>query len=162
MFHFEYYDKIGLIRLSSPIQFSSTIQPVRMPTDKAPEYVDAIVLGNGGCSSPSAQLQFAALTTYSFTFCQKMFSHVIQWSDAYICAYGRQSTCKGDSGGPLITRADNTLIGILSFGAKGNFHIKPKRLITIFINSFSFKKNSGAQKSYTTRLFECSLSFGVD
>lgn len=136
-----------------------------MPTNKALDYVDAIVMGNGGNTAPTAQLQFTVMTTYSFTFCKKMLSHVIDWSDAYICAYGKQSALKGDSGAPFVR--DNTIIGVLSFGAKGKVlsqkNVRNKHFIKLkfLLNNRSAEKSEKSQK-FTIRLFKRVFSFGMD
>lgn len=107
------------MKLPYEIKFSAKIQPARMPTAcEAPQHGAAIAMGYGGWTP---QLQYAVMDIRpSDIYCNIYQS--IKWDDSLICAFdfiSQQSTCYGDSGSPLITLSDNTLIGILNFGPVG-------------------------------------------
>lgn len=118
--------QIALVRLPQKIKFSKYIQPVPLPkVCKSTEGIDSLVMGNGATSNSNSlldpELSFAFLTTISPSECEKTFPG-ISFLKSIICAQNAvngQSICKGDSGGPLITRSDGILIGVSSFVHKG-------------------------------------------
>lgn len=114
----------ALIRLPEKVQFNKNIQPVKLPNScDSTVGLDVIAIGhgrtsnNGGISMPLNYVQLKAipLKNCSFSF------PVMNDHDSFICVNGEnkddsyQSICIGDSGGPLITKSDNTLIGVANF-----------------------------------------------
>lgn len=115
------FSQIALIHLPYKVQFSPSIQPIRLPTTcYSPENVDAIVMGNGVTQynrGISSQLFFAFLKTLPLNVCRQ-YMPFIQSRRTIICAHNiqnGQSICKGDSGAPLLRHFDGTLLGISCF-----------------------------------------------
>lgn len=111
---------IALIELPYEVEFSHHIQSADMPTTcETPKPGEAaVVMGYGG---KSKTLRFASLKTHSSHLFCDVFKFVT-WDDSLICAFdinGNHSTSEGDSGSPLLMPSNNTLIGVLSFGASG-------------------------------------------
>lgn len=131
---------LALIQLRYRIEFSAHIQPVRMPTAcNAPQHGTAIVMGYGGSTS---WLQYAVLHIRQYDIYCNVYKG-IEWDDSRICAFdhiSHQSTCHGDSGSPLVTLSDNTLVGILNFGPSGktvlkSFHFRNQSIqLILFID----------------------------
>lgn len=102
--------------------FSIYVQPVRFPTNcDAQSNGDAIAIGHGKTSDGSdvsMQLKYTHLKLIPLKDCGQLYPDKIS-SGSYICARSSvgdyKSVCGGDSGGPLISKLDNTLIGIASF-----------------------------------------------
>lgn len=119
----------ALIRLPTKVQFSPSIQPIRLPTTcEAATNTDVIIMGNGRTNSRNRslpmRLRFAQLKTTSYKTCCEVFS-VASFTNSFFCAVDQSntkklaaSTCFGDSGSPL-TAVDGTLIGVTSFGLSG-------------------------------------------
>lgn len=110
------------------LEFSEYIQPVKLPTTcNAPELAEGIAVGNGAIgdySGISKQLHYAILTTDPMKVCRKVYPF-LYWRKSVICASNglqQQSICRGDSGGPLISRQNRTLIGVSCFVQNGNIH----------------------------------------
>ncbi|XP_055323342.1 transmembrane protease serine 9-like [Sitodiplosis mosellana] len=115
------WNDIALIRLPRKVQFSDYIQPVKLSTTcKIPEKTESIAIGNGAINDKSGlspQLQYAILKTAPLKVCRKVYP-LLFWRKSVICASNglqQQSICRGDSGGPLISRSNHTLIGLSSF-----------------------------------------------
>lgn len=115
---------IGLLRLDRAVEFSDTIQAVRLPKEgKLYHHVAANTSGFGMVSAnpqrfPS-HLQWVSLITIdNFDCAGRMGPSVAPYvlRSSVICAIGidRGSVCFGDSGGPLITE-EKVLIGLTSF-----------------------------------------------
>lgn len=119
---------IALVRLNEPVESSSTIQTIRLPTtDNLPDDTSLTAIGFGKTKISAATLtpvlQHAEMHTISRAECQKTFPFLML-RQPIICARGRnlEATCVGDSGGPLArANAGQTdapsLIGITSFGS---------------------------------------------
>lgn len=115
---------VAVIKLISPVQYSNYIQPIRLP--KSSDYLQpnnyVWVSGWGKTSDQQSQitniLNYVQLRTISNQECKNYFnSNLIL--DNVVCCDGRQiqSTCNGDSGGPLIQEINGvwTHVGIVSF-----------------------------------------------
>lgn len=106
------------------------VQPVRIPTNCfASTNVDVIAIGHGktsDASDVSANLKYAHLKIIPFEDCGKLYPDTAFFG-SYICAKSAvndyQSVCGGDSGGPLITNSDYTLVGIAAFITKCKTYI---------------------------------------
>lgn len=104
------------------IAFSIFVQPVRFTSNCYLQTdIDVIAVGHGKTSDKSdvsIQLKYANLRLIPLKDCARLYPDKIV-SDLYICAKSSsndyQSTCGGDSGGPLITKSDKKLIGISAF-----------------------------------------------
>lgn len=107
---------IGVIKLSSKIQFSYAVQPVRMPQScEYNEHNYAIVMGFGGNATNNASdyLQWTTLTTVPTRECRKL-DKFIEMRDGVSCAICnlKSSMCAGDGGSPIVGFNDGVLIGI--------------------------------------------------
>merc|ERR1719315_174578 len=139
---------IALLKLQDPVDFNKhpNIRPICLPSNSRENYAGsrAIVAGwgkTGEHEDVSDVLLEANVTVLSDTECRKIFYHRYHiyhilrnlppptppfFYDSEICAKttgakrdnSLQGTCKGDSGGPLITKrpgqASFTLIGVVS------------------------------------------------
>lgn len=92
--------------------------------------LDVIAIGhgrtsnNGGISMP---LNYVQMKTIPLKNCSFSFP-VFKDHDSFVCVNGDnengnyQSICTGDSGGPLITKSDETLIGVANFISISKFY----------------------------------------
>lgn len=136
--------------------FSMYVHPVRLPTNcYASTSVEVIAVGNGKTSDKSdisLQLKYAHLEIIPFKDCGQLYPDTLAFG-LYICATSAandlQSVCGGDSGGPLITSSDNTLVGITAFITKSEiiltnlFYIFASDLFLIIFlicNKYSLKQ----------------------
>lgn len=113
----------ALIHLPSKVDLSKNIKAINMP--KSCEYpidVDIMAISHGKVSS---KLNYAQLTTKSVSVCDKMFP-VIDYLDLYMCSRAKdesyRSVCKGNSGGPVVTMSDNTLMAVADFLVSGKLN----------------------------------------
>ncbi|XP_023295410.2 trypsin alpha-4-like [Lucilia cuprina] len=111
---------IAVIRLSSPLIFSSTIKPIALTTKSPANGAAASVSGWGTTASGSAslptQLRYIDVKIVSRTQCASSnYSYGSMIKSSMICAYtvGKDS-CQGDSGGPLVSGGQ--LVGVVSWG----------------------------------------------
>lgn len=117
---------IALLKLSSPLTFSTNIKPVCLPNvglDLSPGR-QAWITGWGATRSsgpPPTTLNQAQVTIYSRETCNQR--HVLrgQVTKTMICAgklRGGVDSCQGDSGGPLVVKDGNNwwLVGDTSWG----------------------------------------------
>ena len=117
----------ALIRLSSPLTFSSAVMPVCLP-EPAGDYdnVISVVTGWGTTAFQGSQpviLHEALVTTMTNAECTTgTVYRPGEITDNMVCAGGEgRDACQGDSGGPLITLENNlyySLIGVVSWGAQ--------------------------------------------
>lgn len=126
---------IALLKLSSPLTFSTNIKPVCLPNvgiDISPGH-KAWISGWGATSSsgpsPTVMNQ-AEVTIYSREQCNKR--HILngQVTESMICAgklSGGVDSCQGDSGGPLVVKEGNHwwLAGDTSWGIGCAWRNKP-------------------------------------
>ncbi|XP_039954818.1 trypsin alpha-like [Bactrocera neohumeralis] len=114
------YD-IALIRLASPLTFSSTIKPIALAVTAPADDVVAVVSGWGtklsGSQTLPTQLQYVNLEVVSLEKCA---SNIYGYGsqnilETMICAYTvGKDACQGDSGGPMV--AGGLLVGVVSWG----------------------------------------------
>uniref|UniRef100_A0A1A9VTQ1 Peptidase S1 domain-containing protein n=1 Tax=Glossina austeni TaxID=7395 RepID=A0A1A9VTQ1_GLOAU len=111
---------IALLRLSSPLRFSSKIQPIKLASKVPDDGATAIVSGWGttydGAPDIPNQLKSAEVAIISRTNCaSSAYSYGSGIKPSMICAAGPgKSACQRDSGGPLVSRG--LLVGIVSWG----------------------------------------------
>ena len=118
---------IALIHLINPIDFTSRIRPVCLPshTESANKFEEMKVLASGwGRPADKAKgispvLREVPLDTISNLDCTKQYPTVVNPKILCISGRGGKSTCKGDSGGPLYLVQNGTFmqVGITSFGS---------------------------------------------
>jgi len=120
---------IAIIKLDTPINFTSTIQPACLPANDtaAIESGDALVAGWGltreGGADTSDVLMQVGVPIISSRDCTTMYkaARIDIVGSAMICAgykTGGKDACQGDSGGPFMVKNGNayTLQGVVSFG----------------------------------------------
>lgn len=112
---------LALIHLTTKIEFSERIQPVKMPKTRSTltnKHVIAIGHGNVNDNNvQSKELKFATLRIISQLKCRNAFPILADDLSVFcaICKECNQSVCDGDSGGPLVSESDHILVGISSF-----------------------------------------------
>lgn len=115
------YD-IAIALLNSTIEYSATVQPVKLPeiNTQVAENATAVVTGWGtrlrNSYVRSETLMAAEVTVYSKKSCLQHFPENAITA-TMMCAGvedGSVDSCQGDSGGPLV--ADGVLIGVVSWG----------------------------------------------
>ncbi|XP_049851882.1 brachyurin-like isoform X3 [Schistocerca gregaria] len=115
---------IAVIFLGTNVQLNSYIALVNLPSRSQAgnsfEGQTATVSGWGLTAdngNTASTLQYTTLSVISNSLCQQYYGGVIVSST--LCATGsnRQSTCNGDSGGPMVigSTGSYTLIGVVSF-----------------------------------------------
>lgn len=103
------------------MEFSDVIQPVDLACESKND-VDAIAMGNGNMLSDGEEiapiLQYANLKTISLIECALQLP-IAAFRNGIICtkAKEKQSTCIGDTGGPLVETKYQSLVGVGSFGS---------------------------------------------
>lgn len=113
---------VALLKLENPVQFSETIQPVKLTTKATHEAETKVTAMGFGYLRTNAEelsptLQFADLYLITNEQCSRVFPFVANRDDVICAGGGSKSTCNGDSGGPLVFYENGTptLIGSSSF-----------------------------------------------
>merc|ERR1711971_1169375 len=120
-----YSNDFSILRLASPLSFSSSISPVCLPADPTVTFTGevATVTGWGSLGAGNqipAILQEANVTVISNAACKtapQPYKDGI--SETMLCAAAPgKDSCQGDSGGPLILLENGrqTLVGVVSWG----------------------------------------------
>lgn len=110
---------IGLIKLPSPVKFSDVIKSIPLACSST-SGLDVIAIGNGITKNTARSippiLQFTHLRTVAKFDCLGEFPFLIFQTNV-ICAEGngKNSVCRGDSGGPLASAKTGSLVGVASF-----------------------------------------------
>ncbi|XP_061689330.1 serine protease 33-like [Syngnathoides biaculeatus] len=116
---------IALLRLSSPVEFTTFIRPVCLasPDSDVPPGSESWVTGWGNIGTdvplPSPQvLQEVTVPVISNSDCNNVYGTI---TSNMICAglsEGGRDSCQGDSGGPMVAKNDTRWIqlGVVSFG----------------------------------------------
>ncbi|XP_055347782.1 serine protease 30-like [Paramacrobiotus metropolitanus] len=130
---------IALIRLSTPVTFSTFVKPICMPTE-APSPGTVCYIAGYGLTTPMQRKKRQVSVTASGssrlmetdvplvpqstcqTFFNQAFPGLITLTNSHVCAGSiypvSHDSCNGDSGGPLICRRQNhfEIVGLTSFG----------------------------------------------
>uniref|UniRef100_H0VF02 Peptidase S1 domain-containing protein n=1 Tax=Cavia porcellus TaxID=10141 RepID=H0VF02_CAVPO len=119
---------IALVLLSFPVNYSTHIQPVCLPTKSLKLRIgtQCWVTGWGRTNdgSLSTRLHEAEVNIVGLESCNKNLQEVLHMltdpvSEGGLCAYGgEKDACQGDSGGPLVCEFKDTFVqvGIVSWG----------------------------------------------
>ncbi|XP_016393732.1 transmembrane protease serine 13a [Sinocyclocheilus rhinocerous] len=122
------YD-VALLKLSSPVTFSSTVQPVCFPTfdqtfsDGSDCWTSGFGTTQQGADSASTSLMEVKVNIINTLLCNSSQVYRGAITKNMICAgdmNGGRDSCQGDSGGPLVCKGGNNrwyLAGITSWGA---------------------------------------------
>lgn len=119
---------VAVLTLSTPIRFTSCIKPIRMAAPGEKFVGDCTIAGWGrtGNTLPTSEVLLRAdIPIMDKAVCKKRLATIF---DQHICGGGGmffgKTTCKGDSGGPLMCTSANdgqrVLAGIVSYGWKCN------------------------------------------
>ena len=120
-------DDIAMIKLASPLNFSTFVQPICLPSaDFNPDNATCYVSGWGarkfGGQKPPKMLQYVDTTVITQKECKdahKRFGRGLIRS-TMICTQSKdwKGACQGDSGGPLVCfeNGQPVITGIVSFG----------------------------------------------
>lgn len=120
---FSIRNDVAVIKLPAKVNLTAQIQPVQLPSGEQlqSDFVNRTVIASGwglqmNGGGVASTLQFASLNVISNQECKMTYATVIQ--PTTLCAVGpqQQSTCNGDSGGPLILADEHVLVGVTSFG----------------------------------------------
>ncbi|XP_067010914.2 chymotrypsin-2 [Anabrus simplex] len=113
---------IALLKVASPIQLSSSIQPVKLPAANKNQGAGLPVLVSGwgyssypGWTLPN-NLQKLNLQLVSNEDCQSRHTGNIYETSVCASAGNGKGVCNGDSGGPLVEASSGELVGIVSWG----------------------------------------------
>uniref|UniRef100_T1H1K8 Peptidase S1 domain-containing protein n=1 Tax=Megaselia scalaris TaxID=36166 RepID=T1H1K8_MEGSC len=112
--------------LSTPVHMNENVATIDLPADDGDDYVGDVFTVSGfgrlGRNKPlSNTLQYTELKIRPNSICQRLYNHE-DFNDTKLCCKGRdgESTCSGDSGGPLADLGysgnRNRLIGLVSVG----------------------------------------------
>uniref|UniRef100_A0A182QDG8 Peptidase S1 domain-containing protein n=1 Tax=Anopheles farauti TaxID=69004 RepID=A0A182QDG8_9DIPT len=124
---------IALIRLPTPLHFSSRVQPIRLP-GWTNAYTDltgysSTVSGWGAEADDSyaeledemrLELRYTTNTIISNDVCHRVYGSIIRSQQICVAGEGGRNPCQGDSGGPLTVVFDGqrlTQVGIVSYGS---------------------------------------------
>ncbi|KAL1492965.1 hypothetical protein ABEB36_011121 [Hypothenemus hampei] len=119
------YNDIALLTLDSPIEFSSNIRPVCLPSPGGRDWAGSTgtVIGWGSIRESGPQpavLQEVNIPIWSNTDCRQKYGHAAPGGivDHMLCAgQANRDSCSGDSGGPLMVNNGKwTQVGIVSWG----------------------------------------------
>jgi len=121
-----YNGDLALLRLDSPVQISRYIRPVCLPADSIDTYEQQVGVAAGwGQIETGAlpdRLRYVELNIVPNISCVANLGLVdIQITEKMVCTFrgptGRETTCTGDSGGPLMVRRSGrfVLVGATSF-----------------------------------------------
>ncbi|KAM6957989.1 uncharacterized protein LKV04_022125 [Tautogolabrus adspersus] len=158
---------IALLRLASPIIYTTYAVPVCMPTRPLAERdLWAVRLhtvsgwGRRGENGPTSSLLRRLMVPRIRTQQCVEESGVVLTENMFCAGYieGRQDSCKGDSGGPLVTEYKKTvfLLGIVSWG-KGCARPGNYGIYTRVSNYLEWIHNRTATRSLDTNTTEASL-----
>jgi len=121
-----YNGDLALLRLDSPVQFSRYIRPVCLPADSIDTFEKQVGVAAGWGQMESGalpdRLRYVELNIVPNISCVANLGLVdIQITEKMVCTFrgptGRETTCTGDSGGPLMVRRSGrfVLVGATSF-----------------------------------------------
>ncbi|ENN81152.1 hypothetical protein YQE_02518, partial [Dendroctonus ponderosae] len=119
------YNDIAILTLDSPVDFSSVIRPVCLPSAGARDWAGSTgtVIGWGSIRESGPQpavLQEVNIPIWSNNDCRQKYGHAAPGGivDHMLCAgQANRDSCSGDSGGPLMVNSGKwTQVGIVSWG----------------------------------------------
>ncbi|ALC39946.1 CG17571 [Drosophila busckii] len=111
---------VAVIKLSSPVRFTSKIRPIALAKEAPKSGTKATVSGWGTtcfmlCSSPNNLLDVVVSLLDVKDCSSDQFKYGSKIMDTMVCAEGeKKDACQGDSGGPLV--ANSQLVGVVSWG----------------------------------------------
>ncbi|XP_029944180.1 serine protease 27-like [Salarias fasciatus] len=122
---FTFENDICLLKLSTPVTFSDSIQPICLPTKGSTFHtgLSSWVTGFGTIDNGNLAevLQEVNVPIVGNTRCQCYLRDFSEITENMVCAgreAGGKDSCQGDSGGPLMTQTSTSWVevGVVSFG----------------------------------------------
>jgi len=110
-----FLNDVALLRLESPLIFSSSIQPIDLPSVDTPADVDVIISGWGRIKHQGdvpRYLKYNTLQSISLDRCDELIGWGVQ-SELCLIHEADNGACNGDSGGPAIY--NNQVVGVAGF-----------------------------------------------
>ncbi|KAJ9588002.1 hypothetical protein L9F63_028189 [Diploptera punctata] len=143
------YD-ICLIRVTTPLEFNSQVQPIPMSTLEPNPGDTGIVTGWGGTSSEGplfSQLQFMSVPIVEREICNDTYSYYGGMTANQFCAgMNGVDACLGDAGNPLVIAGE--LVGLVSWGIGCDVPDYPGVYTTISTLRDFVTMNTGADYFY--------------
>ncbi|KAF7218912.1 transmembrane protease serine 13a [Nothobranchius furzeri] len=127
---------VALLKLTSPVTFSDTIQPACLPNtgqelkDGTSCFTTGFGITNEGATTPSNNLMEVSVDIIGMTTCNSPSMYNGAVTRYMLCAgklEGGKDSCQGDSGGPLVCQGGSLwyLVGLTSWGAGCGQQNKP-------------------------------------
>ncbi|OMH82906.1 Plasma kallikrein [Zancudomyces culisetae] len=132
---FDYENDIALIKLANPVEFSSTVKPIKIASAEISNNLNLLAVGWGVTANNSLvipnTMRGVVLKTGDSSQCKLPWNNFTDNNSGQICCptYKGKDTCFGDSGGPLLATEDDPLnsnkqnnydnlrlVGVTSFG----------------------------------------------
>ncbi|KAK3919486.1 Chymotrypsin BI [Frankliniella fusca] len=117
---------IALLYFDSPILFTDTIQPIRLPRKNQGSFWNSEVTASGwgllhtNDETVASVLHFVKSRVVTNFYCKlRYFFNYVRDTNICISGWWAKGTCEGDSGGPLVVYEKDgkpTLVGLTSFG----------------------------------------------
>ncbi|XP_052132727.1 brachyurin-like [Frankliniella occidentalis] len=117
---------IALLHFDVPIDYTETIQPIRLPSKSQGSLWHAEVTASGwgllhtDADSVADTLHFVKSRIVTNLYCKvRYFLNYVRDTNVCISGWWAKGTCEGDSGGPLVVYEKDgkpTLVGLTSFG----------------------------------------------
>lgn len=112
---------LGLLYFEEEFNFTSYVQPAKLYKHHVNENFKVVVSGWGlqhdGAVQPAETLQYAPVQTIKNYECADVYTNEVV-KETVVCTKGlhNESSCNGDSGGPLTVEKTHELVGLVSFG----------------------------------------------
>ncbi|XP_037725132.1 serine protease SP24D-like [Drosophila subpulchrella] len=114
-----FLNDVALLRLETPLIFSSSIQPIDLPSVDTPADVDVIISGWGRIKHAGdlpRYLQYNTLKSISTEECEELIEFGFE-GELCLLHVVDNGACNGDSGGPAVY--NNQLVGVAGFVVGG-------------------------------------------
>ncbi|XP_016954426.1 serine protease SP24D-like [Drosophila biarmipes] len=137
-----FLNDVALLRLETPLIFSSSIQPIDLPTADTPADVDVIISGWGRIKHQGdlpRYLQFNTLKSISTEQCEELIDFGFE-GELCLLHVVDNGACNGDSGGPAVY--NNQLVGVAGFVVGGCGSTYPDGYARVFYFKDWIKQHS--------------------
>ncbi|KAL5290963.1 hypothetical protein ACFFRR_010393 [Megaselia abdita] len=127
---------LALLKLPSPVEFTSNVRPVRLPTSRSTLEFGVFFASGWGRVSDSSKtisndLRFVEVSLMDHSKCMRSYlMFLVKSSNICVDTSEGYSTCQGDSGGPLVSKSLNELVGVTSFGSARGCESKSPAVFT--------------------------------
>ncbi|VVC96885.1 unnamed protein product [Leptidea sinapis] len=142
------YD-VSVITLSTPISPDSLAQPIKVARagSKLAAGIQLTACGYGATKEhgpTSNDLRCAYIQTYSYKDCLSQYRRSRAPTDRQFCAGTENgvSTCRGDSGGPIVVTSSQELLGLTS----GTYYCEKKGALALYTNLVNKEVNDFIKK----------------